>query len=193
MRPNTLKRGDFSSLEELYKRYNAYIMAWGNPTNKLDEKRTEIREECINAAHGQEGIYTLTVPTGGGKTIASLGFALEHAMQHKNKERIIYVIPYTSIIEQTADVFRSIVGSENVVEHHMNVDYDDAEFGDEKQKENERKKLATENWDAPIIVTTNVQFLNHYMAIKQVVVVSCIILLIALSFLMKLRCCLMII
>ena len=79
-------------------------------------------------------------------------------MQHKNKERIIYVIPYTSIIEQTADVFRSIVGSENVVEHHMNVDYDDAEFGDEKQKENERKKLATENWDAPIIVTTNVQF-----------------------------------
>ena len=51
-------------------------MAWGNPTNKLDEKRTEIREECINAAHGQEGIYTLTVPTGGGKTIASLGFAL---------------------------------------------------------------------------------------------------------------------
>lgn len=158
MRPNTLKRGEFSSLEELYKRYNAYIMAWGNPTNKLNEKRTEIREECINAAHGQEGIYTLTVPTGGGKTIASLGFALEHAMQHKNKERIIYVIPYTSIIEQTADVFRSIVGSENVVEHHMNVDYDDAEFGDEKQKENERKKLATENWDAPIIVTTNVQF-----------------------------------
>lgn len=158
MRPNTLKRGEFSDLEELYKRYNAYIMAWGNPTNKLNEKRTEIREECINAAHGQEGIYTLTVPTGGGKTIASLGFALEHAMQHKNKERIIYVIPYTSIIEQTADVFRSIVGSENVVEHHMNADYDDAEFGDEKQKENERKKLATENWDAPIIVTTNVQF-----------------------------------
>lgn len=158
MRPNTLKRGDFSDLEELYKRYNAYIMDWGNPTNKLNKKRTEIREECINAAHGQEGIYTLTVPTGGGKTIASLGFALEHAMQHKNKERIIYVIPYTSIIEQTADVFRSIVGSENVVEHHMNVDYDDAEFGDEKQKENERKKLATENWDAPIIVTTNVQF-----------------------------------
>lgn len=158
MRPNTLKRGDFSDLEELYKRYNAYIMDWGNPTNKLNKKRTEIREECINAAHGQEGIYTLTVPTGGGKTIASLGFALEHAMQHKNKERIIYVIPYTSIIEQTADVFRSIVGSENVVEHHMNVDYDDAEFGDNKQKENERKKLATENWDAPIIVTTNVQF-----------------------------------
>lgn len=124
----------------------------------MNKKRTEIREECINAAHGQEGIYTLTVPTGGGKTIASLGFALEHAMQHKNKERIIYVIPYTSIIEQTADVFRSIVGSENVVEHHMNVDYDDAEFGDNKQKENERKKLATENWDAPIIVTTNVQF-----------------------------------
>ena len=158
MRPNTLKRGEFSDLEELYKRYNAYIMAWGNPTNKLNEKRTEIREECINAAHGQEGIYTLTVPTGGGKTIASLGFALEHAMQHKNKERIIYVIPYTSIIEQTADVFRSIVGSENVVEHHMNVDYDDAEFGDNKQKENKLKKLATENWDAPIIVTTNVQF-----------------------------------
>lgn len=156
MQPASVKRGEFASLEELYKRYKAYIEAWGEPKNKLNKKRTEIREECITAAQGKEGIYSLTVPTGGGKTITSLGFALEHAMKHKNKKRIIYVIPYTSIIEQTADVFREIVGSENVVEHHMNVDYDDSE--NDKLHENERKKLATENWDAPIIVTTNVQF-----------------------------------
>ncbi len=156
MQPATLKRGEFASLTELYERYNSYIAAWGEPKSDLNKKRTSIREECIRAADGEEGIYSLTVPTGGGKTIASLGFALEHAKQHKNKQRIIYVIPYTSIIEQTADVFREIVGDENVVEHHMNVDYNDGKG--EKQQENERKKLATENWDAPIIVTTNVQF-----------------------------------
>ena len=167
MRPDALGRGEFDNLEKLYERYNAYIAAWGEPTSPINKKRTQIREECIASAHGEEGIYSLTVPTGGGKTIASLGFALEHSMVHK-KQRIIYVIPYTSIIEQTADVFREIVGSQNVIEHHMNVDYDDIEVENNQalKQENERKKLATENWDAPIIVTTNVQFFESLYAKK---------------------------
>ena len=168
MRPKALVRGDFDNLEVLYERYKAYIAKWGEPTSEFNKKRTEIREECIAAAHGEEGLYSLTVPTGGGKTISSLGFALEHAVTHKNKQRIIYVIPYTSIIEQTADVFRDVVGSKNVVEHHMNVDYEDTEknLPEDKKIENEQKKLATENWDAPIIVTTNVQFFESLHAKK---------------------------
>lgn len=168
MQPRALVRGDFDALEVLYERYKDYVAKWGEPVSKINKKRTEIRKECIAAAHGEEGLYSLTVPTGGGKTVASLGFALEHAMTHKNKQRIIYVIPYTSIIEQTADVFREIVGSKNVVEHHMNVDYEDTEenLPENKKIENEQKKLATENWDAPIIVTTNVQFFESLHAKK---------------------------
>lgn len=110
MQPKALVRGDFDNLELLYERYKAYIATkFPEPTDEFNKKRTEIRENCIAAAHGAEGLYSLTVPTGGGKTIASLGFALEHAMTHKNKQRIIYVIPYTSIIEQTADVFLSLI------------------------------------------------------------------------------------
>ena len=168
MQPKALVRGDFDDLGVLYERYNDYVGKWGEPVSKINKKRTEIRENCIAAAHGAEGLYSLTVPTGGGKTIASLGFALEHAMTHKNKQRIIYVIPYTSIIEQTANVFRDVVGSKNVVEHHMNVDYEDTEenLPENKKIENEQKKLATENWDAPIIVTTNVQFFESLHAKK---------------------------
>ena len=177
MRPDMSVRGDFDSLEHLYNSYFTYVDNKFNhplPKNvpkskrKIFAKRTEIRDECIKAARGEEGLYTLTVPTGGGKTIASLGFALEHAMTHKNKKRIIYVIPYTSIIEQTADVFREIVGDKNVIEHHMNVDYDDenAEKNGLGEDDSEKKKLATENWDAPIIVTTNVQFFESLYAKK---------------------------
>jgi CRISPR-associated endonuclease/helicase Cas3 len=88
------------------------------------------------------------VPTGGGKTLSSLAFALEHALKHGLK-RIIYVIPYTSIIEQNADVFRNIFGDDVVLEHHSNFDPENEDF---------RSKLSIENWDAPLIVTTNVQF-----------------------------------
>ena len=96
----------------------------------------------------------MTIPTGGGKTISSLAFALHYARHAKKKrKRIIYVIPYTSIIEQNAAVFRDLLGPDSVVEHHQNVDYDDVQDTDMN-----RKRLATENWDAPVIVTTNVQF-----------------------------------
>ena len=163
MSNGSIVRGGFDSLDVLFQRYMQYIADFKPAKNALNAKRCEILDQCLDAAEGKEGIYTLTVPTGGGKTIASLGFALKHAVLHK-KSRIIYVIPYTSIIEQTADVFRKIVGSENVLEHHMNVDYEKAE--DLTEPNIERYKLATENWDAPIIVTTNVQFFESLFASK---------------------------
>ena len=121
----------------------------------INEKRSALLAESIAAGKEAKGnLYRLTVPTGGGKTISSLAFALHYAAHAKRKRRrIIYVIPYTSIIEQNAAVFRELLGEENVVEHHQNVDYDDVQDMDMN-----RKRLATENWDAPVIVTTNVQF-----------------------------------
>lgn len=163
MSNGSVSRGGFDSLKVLYKRYIDYIEKFKPAKNELNTKRCEILDECLKAADGNEGLYTLTVPTGGGKTISSLGFALKHAVIHR-KARLIYVIPYTSIIEQTADVFKSIVGAENVLEHHMNVDYDGNEELTEYQIE--RYKLATENWEAPIIVTTNVQFFESLFSNK---------------------------
>ncbi len=117
--------------------------------------RADILRQCREKAKLNPGLYSLTVPTGGGKTLSGMAFALRHAVQHK-KQRIIYVIPYTSIIEQTAGIFRNIFG-DNVVEHHANLDSD---------KEDARSRLATENWDAPIIVTTNVQFFESLFAAR---------------------------
>jgi len=116
----------------------------------VNRLRANILERCIEKAQDKPGIYTLTVPTGGGKTLSSMAFALHHAVAHK-KRRIIYVIPYISIIEQTADQFRKIFG-DAVIEHHANFE---AEEEDEMAT---KMRLACENWDAPIIVTTAVQF-----------------------------------
>ncbi len=107
-------------------------------------------KNCIKEGEDEKGIFRLTVPTGGGKTIASLAFALKHAVKH-GMDRIIYVIPYTSIIEQNAQIFRDILGEQNVLENHCNVDYSNSE-------EFKPMQLASENWDKPVIVTTNVQF-----------------------------------
>ena len=101
----------------------------------------------------------MTVPTGGGKTVASLAFALRHAVQN-SMDRVIYVIPYTSIIEQNAEVFRKILGEQNVLENHYNVDYESSE----KLKS---MQLAAENWGKPVIVTTNVQFFESLYANKS--------------------------
>lgn len=111
------------------------------------------------------GLFTLTVPTGGGKTTASLAFAIHHALRFRYR-RIIYVIPYTSIIEQTANVFRLIVGPENVLEHHSHVKIeqsDDVPLSPQAH----RLALATENWDAPLIVTTSVQFFESLFSNRK--------------------------
>ncbi len=125
--------------------------------NNVDLLRNQISNECLSAAAKPRGIFTLTVPTGGGKTLASLRFALNHAAIHSNREnqerieRIIFVIPYTSIIDQNARVVRSILGEEVVLEHHSNI---------VPETDTWRNRVLSENWDAPIIFTTSVQLLN---------------------------------
>lgn len=121
---------------------------------KVKNARADVLSACREAAKLEPKVFTLTVPTGGGKTLASTTFALDHAVQH-NKKRIIYVIPYTSIIEQTSSVLAKIFGKENVIEHHSNLSPD---------KETLRNQLSSENWDAPIVVTTNVQFFESLFA-----------------------------
>ncbi len=127
------------------------------PKTEVNAIRQEILSACRNAAQQASGLFSLTVPTGGGKTLSSMAFALGHAVKN-NKERIIYVIPYTSIIEQTAGIFREIFGDENVIEHHSNLD---------PEKETQRSRLASENWDAPIIVTTNVRFFESLYSARS--------------------------
>lgn len=145
---------DLSSLLDDFDKYMAekYAFVEATPVNAI---RAEILRQCRDKAVLNPGLYSLTVPTGGGKTLSGMAFALNHAVLHK-KQRIIYVIPYTSIIEQTAGIFREIFGA-NVVEHHANLDPD---------KEDARSRLATENWDAPVIVTTNVQFFESLFAAR---------------------------
>ena len=163
-------RGNFVSISELKERLDDYVTKkfldergkrYGEPIN---QHRRKILRECIAAGEADEGssLLSLTVPTGGGKTIASLAFALHHAV-HTGKKRVIYVIPYTSIIEQNAKVFQEILGDENVIEHHCQVDYSPS-FADGDYDKLLKKQLATENWDAPLIVTTNVQFFESLFA-----------------------------
>lgn len=153
-------RGNYEPLSALCDKLTAYISKWNNPTREIDILRQKILNSCIEKASAPRGIFSLTVPTGGGKTVASMAFALNHAVANSMK-RIIYVIPYTSIIEQNAKVFRDILGQENVVEHHSQVSHELSEDADELEY---RSALATENWDAPVIVTTAVQFFESLYA-----------------------------
>lgn len=156
MQGHASPRGGYDAIPVLFQRLQQYIAPWQNPTTALNQKRCEILEQCLRAGQtGTSGLYTLTVPTGGGKTISSLAFALAHA-QAAHKDRVIYVIPYTSIIDQTAETFRAVLGEENVIEHHSGADYQ--VNGDQTDPSFYRKALAAENWDAPVIVTTSVQF-----------------------------------
>ena len=162
MQGGQVERGGFAAMPALKERFDSYIDRFSKPKSTINEKRWQLLQQCLRAGnHSSAALQNLTIPTGGGKTIASLGFAL-HAAVKNDKVRIIYVIPYTSIIEQTAAVFRDIVGVENVLEHHMNVAYEAPEG--EERPDLLRKRLATENWDAPIIVTTNVQFFESLFA-----------------------------
>ena len=156
-------RGSDISMETLYQRLEQYISGWFPPQGEVNSLRCAVLKQCIRQGSAQKpGLFTLTVPTGGGKTVASFAFALRHACTH-GKARIIYVIPYTSIIEQTADIFRNILGAENVLEHHSNVLYDTDSFG-AATPETAKRMRATENWDMPVIVTTAVQFFESLYA-----------------------------
>ena len=152
-------RGRYPPLTELKGLFDIHMhkMVSESSATPVNAARQEVLDACKDAAKQEPGLFSLTVPTGGGKTLSGMAFALDHAVRY-GKSRIIYVIPYTSIIEQTAKILADIFGIENVVEHHSNLDPD---------KETQRSRLAAENWDAPVIVTTNVQFFESLYAAKS--------------------------
>ena len=161
-------RGGYESLQQLLDKLRRKMEPWlcGKPANTLNEKRSDILRTCMNNGHiFQRGLYTLTVPTGGGKTTASLAFALEHGAA-QGMERVIYVIPYTSIIDQTVDVFNNILGEENILAHHSEAGFLKKEKEDLTDLEY-RSLLASENWDAPVVVTTAVQFFESLFSNKN--------------------------
>lgn len=137
------------------------VAAFGAPDTPVNVARADVRADCLAAADSDAGLFSLTVPTGGGKTLSSLDFALRHAIRN-GQSRIIYVIPFTSIIEQNAAVFEAVFapllerGNDPIVlQHHSNLS---------PEKETLRSRLAAENWDAPLVVTTAVQFYESLFA-----------------------------
>lgn len=153
--------GKYSSWDILIERFNTKLKEFENNSdkNEVDKLRDDVSQLCVNFSTKPKGIYQLTVPTGGGKTLASLRFALNHAKHHK-MERVFYIIPFTSIIDQNADEVRKILEDKDkkgkfldrvVLEHHSNLT---------PEEETKRQNLLSENWDAPIVFTTQVQFLE---------------------------------
>lgn len=135
------------------------------PEGRINVLRAEILNHSINQADQEPGLFTFTVPTGGGKTLSSMAFALKHAVKY-GLRRIIYVIPYTSIIEQNARVFRDIFPPDTVIEHHSNFDHGIFDENKDQYGSGLRHRLACENWDFPVVVTTNVQFFESLYAAK---------------------------
>ncbi|MDR3368443.1 CRISPR-associated helicase Cas3' [Rhodoferax sp.] len=155
------RREGFPTLEQMRLAFDAHMAALPVADTPVNTLRADILRQCRAKATLPAGFFSLTVPTGGGKTLSSLAFALEHA-QAQGKRRVIYAIPYTSIIEQTADVFRNVfkaLGDEVLIEHHSQADA-------AEKDETARSRLACENWDAPLVVTTNVQLFESLFAAK---------------------------
>jgi len=156
-------RSQYEELGKLQEIFNEYMnkLMQGAKNNKINQNRAEIYRTCVKAAKNPTGLFSLSVPTGGGKTLSSMGFALEHAKTNGLK-RIIYVIPYTSIIEQNAQEYRDIFSDRNVLEHHSNFSFRE----DDLYETPSHLKLASENWDMPIITTTAVQFFESIFSKK---------------------------
>ena len=154
-------RGAPGELNALQAALAGHLGKFGPPETAVNRLRAEVLEAAGKAACQPPGLFTLTVPTGGGKTLTSLRFALDHAQAH-GLRRVVYVAPFTAIIEQTADVFRGALANRDaVLEHHSAFDAETT-FADETQAE--RLKLAAQNWDRPVVVTTAVQFFESLFA-----------------------------
>ena len=160
-------RGQHDSFDDLSRKFDEYMTALlsGAEDTAINRQRKEICEQCKEKAALPPQMFSLTVPTGGGKTLSSMAFALEHLKRYGQK-RIFYVIPYTSIIEQNAATFREIFGSRNVLEHHSNFDPKTLDPEDTDSVES-LLELSAENWDMPITVTTNVQFFESLFSNKR--------------------------
>ena len=160
-------KGNYASLCTLRERLRAKTESFSSaPDTPVNRARAYFLESCRTHGAGSDpGIYTLSLPTGAGKTISSMAWALEMAIRNHH-DRIIYVIPYTSIITQTAMVFREIFGKENILEHHSEVVVEQQTEDDNSDEQMSRLKFLTENWDAPIILTTNIQFFESLFASK---------------------------
>ena len=172
---NAVERGGYPDLNALQRNFNQFINYFRRRIAQAPEQteaekrnaalnrlRSEILDHAVEQAAQPQGLFTLTVPTGGGKTFTSMSFALEHAKRH-DMRRVIYVIPFTSIIEQNAAEFRKAfgeLGEQAVLEHHST--FDDGKLQNEATKD--KLRLASENWDAPIVVTTAVQFFESLFA-----------------------------
>lgn len=160
-RATPVKPGLFT---ELQKKLNQCLAEKAEQAADTDVNRIrkQVLAQCRKKANLSQRFFSLTVPTGGGKTYSSLAFALDHAATHE-MNRIIYAIPFTSIIEQNAKVFEDALGREHVLEHHCN--YKERDEPEESAYERQRG-LASENWDAPIVVTTNVQLFESLFSNK---------------------------
>lgn len=158
----SLLRAAVPDFDEVYRRFSITRQQFtasrqDNPINRI---RSDVLHRCLDAAKGDRGFYRLTVPTGGGKTFTSLSFALDHAM-HNDLERVIYAIPFTSIIDQCSRLFREWLGDDAVLEHHSNIVRETRL--DEKEDD---RSLSAENWNSPFVVTTNVQLFESIFAAR---------------------------
>lgn len=152
------ERGEYPVLSDYLKRLDQHLALF-KQGGKVNDHRNQILSHCRKAASDSPGFFDLQVPTGGGKTLSGMAFALQHAINN-GLDRIIIAIPYTSIIDQTAQVYESIFGKGAILEHHSSIEIEDEE--DQTETESQRR-LAAENWDCPVIVTTTVQLFESLL------------------------------